>query len=120
MSISLTTTIRRLWFRGPSSVPEVDYDLPGSISFLTPSSTPDPTDKFYLEPRYSLNNGLDVLKRYKEKYPDTSPMRVLTMIGTYDICHVGCKPMQERLVKLGEGVVKADYIEVSILFMHMG
>jgi hypothetical protein len=112
--------IRRLWLRGPSAVPEVDYDLPSSTSFLTPETTPDPTDEYYLKPRYSLNNGLDVMKRYKAKYPDTPQIRFLTMIGTYDICHVGCKPMQERLIKLGEDVVKADYIEVSVSFLGFG
>jgi hypothetical protein len=36
------------------------------------------------------------------------------MIGTYDLCHVGCKDMQARLEKLGSKVIKADYIEVGL------
>lgn len=108
------TTIRRLWFRGPSSVPEMDFELPRNQTFLTPQGEPDESDKLYSDPRYSINNGLDVLKRYLEKHPQEAPIRMLTMQGTSDICHVGVKPMQERLEKLGAGVVKSEYIEVSI------
>lgn len=56
-----------------------------------------------------------MIKRYLEKYPQGAPIRMLTMQGTYDICHVGVKPMQERLERLGEKLVKAEYIEVSFL-----
>lgn len=57
---------------------------------------------------------MDVFKRYHDKYPGTPPFHLLTMIGTYDLCHVGCDVMQRKLEKLGDKVVKADYIEVSL------
>jgi hypothetical protein len=115
LSVELHKAIRRLWVLGPSSVPEVEFNLPSDHIPSPPPSSADGTDTIYADPRYSLNNGLDVFTRYHSQNPGTPPIHLLTMIGTADLCYVGCKVMQERLAKLGSEVVKADFIVVSCL-----
>jgi hypothetical protein len=106
--------MHKLWVKGPPIAPTINFDLPRDQYIASPldGSHDVHTEAIYADPRYSLNNGLDVFKRYHDKYPDTAPLRLLTLIGTHDLCVVGCRDMNERLRGLG-GVVKSDYVEVS-------
>jgi hypothetical protein len=114
--------MRLLWCRGPAAAPTIDFDLPAHhfdpeqqpTSIASDEPINDNDDKIYSDPRYSLNNGLDVFARYHQKHPDTAPVRILTVIGTHDLCHVGCVDMQSRLEALGKDVVRADMVSVRI------
>lgn len=107
--------MQMLWVKGPSAAPTINFDLPRDQHIASPlhGSHDVHTDAIYADPRYSLNNGLEVFKRYHDKYPDTTPFRLLTLIGTHDMCLVGCSDMNDRLRALG-GVVRSDYVEVSL------
>lgn len=115
LGIEIFKLMRILWVKGPTGAPSIDFNLPANQHISAPQQPHNTNDeKLYANSRYSLNNGLDIFKRYHQKYPGSTPFRLLTLIGTADMCHVGCKAMQERLQALGKDVVDPQYIEVGI------
>jgi hypothetical protein len=114
LSIALVEACQKLWVRGATSTPEINYDLPPGSTRLQSGADSTGTPIPHGHPHYSPNNGLDVFVRYHKAFPETRPFRLLTLIGTADLCHVGCVEMGKKMGELGD-CVEFEMVEVRVV-----
>lgn len=110
LSADLVRACRKLWFESSSEGQEHAAAQPQRYPTI-PSTVTGERD--YSDPRCSPAFGVEVFARYHQAYPDARPFRLVTSIGTNDICHVGVENMASHLAPLGDRVVTSKIIEVS-------